>query len=867
VQAQRQQIAIAADVSSSIFDLSSQTSRLNELVRVLDPDQADIAFIVFGNTAGTERAMAPLTPARSERPASLRRKKVPSLLPDLDQISTRVERNATDVGAGINFARSLFSPEKKASRAILVLSDFRSTRGDESAAATALNGSGIDLLTVPALLGPSSDVHIASLRVPDSAQLGRAISIEVTVASQVPCTVRVAVWRQRIGRDDFPVDFKTVTLREEPGVTGAELRASVRLLDQPESAGIATYTARLSGTDGDLPGDISTNNTLSAAVRVEGPSRWAVLTRAGSTLDRLARDKDKPLGVETTVYDLASLPRSAAAYEHAAGILVDGLSSTDLPSGPVLSALSAAVDSGKALVALGGEKAFGVGGHREGAWERLLPVEMTPEDDRTRSVLFLIDVSKSMDTRMGREGAGVRKIDFAGEQLAQAVQRLKPLDRLGLITFSGSAQLAAPLSTESSRGHFLSAVKKINIEANTDFLPVLKLAADTLKKDDAEEQLVVLLSDGIQTAPRSPGDILAAARELCPPPRDENTPRRTTLFTFGIDTNAQEANSTGEKLLKALAASGGGVYAPEFLKLAQRLEQAFDAQKKEFYVRYESFGLRPAFEHPLLGPSGGSWSPLPFRNRVRAKTDTETLLLSSPPALGLGTARKPDPLLVISGSQWPAASRRAALALSLDGAAGSAFLSSESGRRLLPALLEWTEAKTGARAEGWTLHAEPGQDDDFSIEVRASHPATRLPLSGRNLSAVLTPLNADASPLPLPVTPLLACAPGIYRALVPGLAQGIYRLSIQESGRGVSLLERFVTVPYPAEQRRFGVDRAAMQALAAKAGGASRVINSPADLFEWTSRKKAARDSWPLAGWLISAALALLLAELSMRRS
>ncbi|HYG73661.1 MAG TPA: VWA domain-containing protein [Planctomycetota bacterium] len=872
-EGQRQQIVVAADVSSSIFDLSSQSTRLNELARALDPQQAELAFTVFGGTAGTERAFSPLAAATERNTTSTRRKKVEApLLPDLLQLTTVVDRNATDVGSAINFARSLFpdSRASSASRAILLLSDFRSTRGSEQSAAAALSGSGIDLLPTPAVLGPSADVHIASLRVPEKVQIGRSIPIEVTVASQTPCTLRVAVWRQKVGSEDYPVDFKTVTLATDAATTGGELRASVRVLDKPETAGIAVYTARISGTDGDLPGDISSNNVLSAALRVEGPALWAVLTRSGSTLDRLAGDPARPLGVQTRVYDVKSLPSTSAAYDQTAGIVVDGFSAGELTQGPAVTAIADAVDNGKALIAFGGEKAFGAGGHREGTWERLLPIEMTPEDDRTRSVLFLIDVSKSMDEKMGAAGAGVRKIDFAAEQLAQAVQRLKPLDRLGLITFSGTAQLAAPLSAEPTRNTFLSAVKKVQIEANTDLLAALKLASETLAKDDAEEQLVVLLSDGIQTIKRPSEEIVQAARTLCPQPRDEKSVRRTTLFSFGIDVSSKDANSTGEKLLKSLAEAGGGSYSPEFLKLAQRLEQAFEAQKKDFYVRYESFGLRAAYEHPLLGPSGSSWPLLGFRNRVRAKPDTETLLLSAAPNVNPSSSRKPDPLLVLSGSHWPAVSRRAALALSLDGEAGSALLSSESGRRLLPSLLEWAEARGSAGSDAWTVHAEPGDDDAFDVEVRGSDSASGLPISGRRLTLTLTSLNsageaAEQVRTKASTHPLHASAPGVYRAMVPGLTQGIYRLSIHDAGR--LLHERFVTVPYSAELRRFGTDRAAMQALAAKAGGDSQVIESATDLFQWASKKKAAREMVLLSPWLIAAAIVLLLVEIGIRRS
>lgn len=877
----RQQIVLAADVSASVFDLATQNSRVHEILKGLDPQNVEIAVAVFGATAGSERLMGPLIPPEShlnerERdPLRRRPRSAASSLPDLSRLTTVVDRSATDIGHAINFSRGLFTAERgHASRAILLLSDFRSTRGGPDAAAASLAGSGVDLLAAPVLLGPSADVHISALRVPETAQLGRALPIEVTVASQTPCTVRVKVFRKKSGGDDAFVDYKTVELAADPNNAGSELRRVVRILDHPDAPGVAVYTAHISGADGELSGDISINNRLSAAARIIGFSRWAVLTRAGSTLDGLTRNPAKPLGTETVVFDTQHLPQGAVAYDAVSGILVDGLSAQELGDGAALAALTQAVEGGKALLAVGGERAFGAGGHHNGAWEDLLPAEMTPEDDRTRSVLFLIDVSKSMDEKMGHAGAGVRKIDFASEQLAQAVQKLKPLDRLGLVTFSGSAQIAAPLSGEPSRTAFLNAVKKISIQANTDILPAIKTAAEVLKNDDAEEQLVVLLSDGVQTAATPVEDIVAAAKSLCAT-RESGGPRRTTLFTFGIGVDPRDTTASGEKLLKNLADAGGGTYSPEFLKLAERLERAFESQKKDFFVRRETIALRAAYEHPLLGPSGGNWPALPFRNRVRAKSNAETLLWSSTvgsarPAVGDAqpTKSRPDPLLILSGSQWPGASRRAVLALSLDGPAGSALLGSESGRRLLPSLLEWMEAKKGSHLDGWSVQAEPGDDDSLGIDVRANDPVSGQPINGRKLNVTLTALQldaADAQPTPLPRTPLHPSAPGVYRAIIPALAQGIYRLSVHSENQ--VLCERFVSVPYPAELRRFGADRAAMQQLVAKAGVPSRAIESARDLGQWAAEKAAARDTTPLAPYLVVLAMGLLLAEFAKRRS
>ncbi|MFH0938588.1 MAG: VWA domain-containing protein [Planctomycetota bacterium] len=866
---QRIQLVVLADVSDSILDKQIQTARMQELLQVLDPRTTDVAVAVFATNVGTERRLSPLPETQAESSPSARHKSKPESLPsaqrpplpDLQRLKTDIHTSATDIGRAIDFARGIFAPG--GARAILLISDFRDTRSRAVGAAAALSGSGISLLATPTMLSQSEDVYISSLRVPEIQRAGRAVPIDVTVAGLSPRQVKVAVMRQRLGQEPLLIDTKIVALES---TSSAELRKTIRCVDaHSDSSGMIIYTVRLSAVEGELINDIRTNNELSAAVKIVGASNWAVLTRSGATLDTLCATVKKPLGVNLQPFYAGALPTRASAYQHFDGILVDGLSADELKDAP-LKALAEAIDSGKGLVALGGEQAFGAGRHpRDGAWEQLLPAQMTPEDDRRRAVLFVIDISKSMEQRMSGSG---RKIDFAREQLARAVQRLKPLDRLGLITFSNVARVSAPLSAESTRAPFLEAVQKARIEEKTNILAALKTAKETLKADDSEEQLVIILSDGVDTAGTPREEIVEAAKALCPPPAKPDAPRRVALFTFGIDVNSKEASAGGEKLLKDIAVVGGGQYSPEFTKLAERLELAFEGSKKDFFVRHEPFALQARRDHPLL-QGGRDWPELNFRNRVKAKPRAETLLFSAtnaPDEKGF-EHRRPDPIFVVSGVDWPGAARSAVLALSLDGAAGTAFLGAASAQSLLSGLLDWVEARPANRP-GILIRTDSTDGEQLEVEARASDPELRLPLNGLKFNALLTPIvrqsgNITAgavAPQPLSLKPV---APGVYRAVLPVESQSIYRLLLRDEKGLVD--ERFVSTPYSAELRRFGVERAAMFELVHKAGGDSRVIESPQDLERWAATQQASQSNYALRPWLFVLGLLLLLIEFATR--
>lgn len=850
----KNQVVVAADISDSIFERSAQTQRVRELLSALEPETTQAAMVLFGKTQSLERPMGSLASAAQA---------------DLSNPAAVVSASGTDIAGALRFARTAFT-QGDGGRAVLLLSDFRDTQNTPTALAAeaaALDAAGIALLSTPAILGATSDVRLAEFFAPERASVGRGIPLEITVAGQKAVELKVRVTRAAAGEATVFVDAKTVKL-EAPGKNDSrdESCATVRILDHAAAPGVALYTATVSGPDGTLTGDVLINNSLSAAVRIDGPSKWALLTRRDSTLERLARDTAKPLGADVEIFFAGNFPSEAARYESFSGVLLDGLSASELAEGSAaLRALQGAINAGKALVAVGGNSAFGAGGHtRGGTLEALLPIEMTPEDSRARAVLFLLDVSRSMDERFTpRGGSATRKLDFAAGQL-QAVQKLRPQDRLGLVEFSANATLSVPLSADPSRSSFLDAVRSVKIENNTDLLPALQRAKQVFDADNADEKLALLISDGIQTVARPREEILRAAEALCPATAGE-TRRRTTLWTFGIGVERDDSNSAGEQLLKDLAAAGGGKYSPDFLNLGEQLSKTFDEGKKDFYLSRDAVVPRVTTKAAPLYVDG-VWPELHFHNRVKAKSGADTILSSA--AANLEAKSKSDPLLVLSGPVDESFSRRAALALSIDGPEGGALLAAGSaGRTLLASVMSWAEARAGTDKSDFTIVAEPGSQDNIEIELRAFDMASGEPRTSLSPQALLTVLkhSGDGSAVeskPVKVV-LKQVAPGIYRATIDAPPASVCRLAAIDSGK--TLAERFVSTPSAAEARRFGVDRAAMAELVTKAGPLARVVESPRDLAAWAAANRNASGGYDLRAWLLGAALVLFLIRWSRR--
>lgn len=865
-------VVAAVDVSASIYDPSAQQAELETLARELHGSNVELGVVVFGRTAGLERAVAPLplsVPPGAERgtlPAA-----GPPPVPDVTRPQAAVEREGTDLARALRLARAQLGDAQEAARAIVLLSDGLDTAGGAEEAAAALAGSGIDLLARPAAMEAHGDVHVASLRHPERGRVGLGLPLDVTVAGQQAARVRVRV-RRHAGGGVVEIGARIVELQGRGDARRKDFRATATLIDRPALPGLARYEAVVDAPEGGaLPGDFTPNNTLWAALPIDAPAKWAVLTRERSPLALWARDGARPLGVDAALFTPERLPKRAQDFAGFTGVLVDGLDASELPEGEALQALAAAVEQGLSLVAVGGEAAFGAGRHAEGgAWERLLPATLRPEDDRRRSILFVMDISASM--KIPVQPRGDLKLNFARAQLGEAVGKLRATDRVGLIVFSREAQLLAALDADPSRTGMVTALNGLKegmLGQETNFVGALAEAKRVLESDDAEERLVVLLSDGEPTPPVPDAELEAAVRALCPPPAEATARWRTRLFAFGIGTNSTERVTPGEARLKRMALAGGGQFFPEFLQLAKRLQEVFDERREDLYTRHGPFGVQTrGAAHEIVAAAGEPWPVLPFRNRVKPRPESEALLWSAPLAEHAHAAgsKKPDPLLLL-GHRGGA--RTALLSLSLEGAAGQAFLQPKNGwrggRALLAAAMSWCEGEREASRAGWRLEAEPLSDDRLELTLYARAVGSQAAQNEGHYAARLRPLDETRAPAPgdLPLRPV---APGTFRAEAALPPPGVYRMEVRDAAGGAALAERLVAIPYPQEFRRFGTDRLTLEALVDRAGGHSRMIHLPAqDLAAWREACGPQRAFVPVRGWLLVLAAVCVLAEVAAR--
>ncbi|WP_433931218.1 VWA domain-containing protein [Sorangium cellulosum] len=155
------------------------------------------------------------------------------------------------------------------------------------------------------------------------------------------------------------------------------------------------------------------------------------------------------------------------------------------------------------------------------------------------SIALVIDTSGSMEGE---------PLDSVIKSVKRLLDLVGPNDKIGIVTFSSTAQVVAPLLkiTQESLPALNSVIQSIRASGKTNIDEGLQAAASLLREDDSNRQVILLLSDGQPNRGRQTQDELAAiVRSLRP---------SIAVSTLGYG----ERHS--EDILTALSDAGAGRY-------------------------------------------------------------------------------------------------------------------------------------------------------------------------------------------------------------------------------------------------------------------------------------------------------------------
>jgi uncharacterized membrane protein/Mg-chelatase subunit ChlD len=721
--------------------------------------------------------------------------------------SRPVDVDASDLSAALDAAGALIPPER--SGRVFVVSDGRSTGADARGAARRLAARGIavDFRHVAREEVPL-DLAVVSLDVPSSVAVREPFQFSGVVVASGPVAGTVRLERNGQVLLKGPFEFR-------PGPNVLPFR------DLVEKEGLASYRLVV-----EAPGDgVVENDEGRGVLRVEGPPRVLLLTRQpkGTLAQTL-----EAAGMRLEVRE--PFPLSLDALDGVGSVVLENVDANALGE-PGLNALAAYVEqAGGGLVMTGGQESFGQGGYRRSALEPVLPVSLELREEQRRTSLalsVLMDCSCSMGVTVPD---GRTKMEVAAEGVVGALTLLNDRDEASIHMVDTETHEVFPMSPVSE-GLPLDEVKRGFSGGGGIYVgEALRTGKKQILSSEKATRHVLLFSDAADS--EEPDDYKATIAAL----RSENV----TVSVIGLGT----PKDVDAKLLQEVASLGGGriYFAEDAMSLPRIFSQETITVARSAFVDVPT-SLEAAPDLPLLGrlpmqglPQVGGYNLTYLK--PRASVALRTLDENTAPLLAL----------------WPrGVGRSVAFMGEVDGKF-SGELSRWSGlRAALESMVRWSMAGGGEQGEAVARAERRGNLLRVTLDLAPGEPMpTALP------TLVVLPGDGSSQPVEVPMRwedeDRLAAE---YTLPGRGTWHPVVRLGTR------ALRAPPVALPYAPEfepgSPKEGLE--VLRGVAQVGGGVERL--SMAGLF---AEAPVSEGRVPLAPWLVGFAVAVLLAEVVVRR-
>ncbi|HYD48930.1 MAG TPA: VWA domain-containing protein [Terriglobales bacterium] len=740
-------------------------------------------------------------------------------LPRRDR-SSEIDTGASDIAAALDRGFALAGGSGLAR--ILLLSDGHETRGAAAERVAQAKHDGIAIFTAAPPHAGGIDAAIEKITMPAVITSRTLFPIQVTVRNQGrPRSLSLGLYVDGapVGREELPL---------QAGLNAIEIPYRI------ERPGTYAIEARL-----EIEADrIEGNNRLANEITVVGQLRLLLLTPHSHSPLQLSLERQ---GVAVRTRDAKQPGRLADELADVHAVALEDITAADLSAGDGAALERFVRDRGGALLFAGGEQSYGDAKFQGSAIERLLPVTLEPyrprRPQRPPIGLFLvIDRSNSMGYHFARSlerSEGESKLVYARRAALAVLAQLKSNDLIGVIAFDAAPHELAPLQrVADSRTQLHDAISRLRPEGGTDFYDALEAAVRQLGAAQVANRHVILLTDGDTN--RSEGH--------------EKLIDRIVAADVSVTTIRVGDDRANLHLLTTIAErSGGEFYHVENVASLPELMLRDTANALGRMARQgEVYRPRLASASQLL--TGLAESDLPDLYGyayAKAKPGADVLL-------EVATQDRSDPLLAV----WQLGLGRVV--------AFTASPNDDAG-----AWIGWDRlGKFWSQTVRWAAPEHAGRD--YALRARRSDSGTMLEVGtfADNQATALWARVHTGLETRIDM-PLAQVAPRRFRARLPELAGGLYRVSIVERLGEQQVGEQSHTVRIPhgvdaAREERYAdkPNLALLRYLAAETGGE---LNAPIrTLLERPPGSRQAAQ--PLDWLLVPTAALLLLIEVALRR-
>jgi Ca-activated chloride channel family protein len=463
-------VTVLMDTSASMPRESLQRGEamLRDLVR--KNSGADLRLITFG-----EHSSLHTVPAQADKVS------IPEGVDPKDGM-------ATDIEGALQLALSTFPVQ--GARRILLISDGNENRGHALTEALRARERGVAVFTVPAGGTAPLPVKVLSIASPQDVFSGErfTLSLQIDSAGSIPARV----WITSQGRE---IGSKTAELKT--GNNAVDLEARIA------ESGVNLMEVHISSAGAEQV-------LFSQAVTVRRPRVLYVAGGHESSTPLLETLKRAQVDVETA----AAFPANHTARDWDA-VLLDNYPDHDLPADED-AALEKYVYAGGGLIFIAGDSNAKLAQEPKTPLEKMLPVRAAPPPEKPTAVVLVLDKSGSMSGP---------KIEMAREAARASIRTLRPIDKIGVISFDETFNWVIPMGSAGDLEDKSSLIAQITANGGTKIYQAVQSAFETIVNEQASHKHIILLTDGVST----PG-----TQEDFPRLERDALAKQVTISTIGV---------------------------------------------------------------------------------------------------------------------------------------------------------------------------------------------------------------------------------------------------------------------------------------------------------------------------------------------
>lgn len=440
-------LTLLVDTSSSMND--EQAESLLARARSL----GSLTVIPFARRVGSDR------PDRSERFATLRDR------------TEHLDPGKTDLAAGLTAAT------QRSNQNVILLSDGYPTRGNLEEALLQLAQRGVRIFPLVGEDAAAPELFsITQLSAPAFARRGRSVAIRTTIKNSTTSTQRGKLALVTAGK---PLSTKEVELT--PGEEIVLIAES-----DPSAEGIQEITATLTPASSALAP--SQKRLFLSNQEGERVLLLSGLPEDGQYLREALTNQAYRLEIADSPEELSRV-RDLSLFS---AVILNNVALSQLPASFAANVQNF-VAAGGGLLAIGGNRSFGLGGYKDTPIEEALPVDCLPPQTKLKrvnvAVQLVLDKSRSMSND--------NKLEYAKEAAREVIRNLKDEDYVGIVGFDAAPFVAVRLGLlRDIRDTALDRVGRIISAGPTNMLPAIDEARRALARVEAGRKHVIVLTDG-----------------------------------------------------------------------------------------------------------------------------------------------------------------------------------------------------------------------------------------------------------------------------------------------------------------------------------------------------------------------------------